>query len=228
MKHTTYLLLFLIAIFSYSCASLSLFSPETHNHYTNSNDSSSNSEPVVNKANTINLFNGTDLSGWITYGTEKWYVEDGDIVCENGSDNEYGYLSTNEYYDDFILTLEYKQESNGNSGVFFRSTLEGIIINGWQVEISPPGHDTGGIYESYGRGWLIKPDPIKDKSLKYGDWNSMKIMVKGDNVKTWLNGVEMIHIKDQKIGEGKGSIALQIHAGDDVKVRWRNIKLERL
>jgi hypothetical protein len=176
----------------------------------------------------VSLFNGVDLSGWTIHGTEKWYVEDGDLVCENGSDNEYGYLSTDEYYDDFILTLEYKQESNGNSGVFFRSTLNGIIINGWQVEISPPGHDTGGIYESYGRGWLIKPDPIKDKSLKYGDWNSMKIMVKGDNVKTWLNGVEMIHIKDQKIGKGKGSIALQIHAGDDVKVRWRNIKLEKL
>lgn len=176
----------------------------------------------------ISLFNGVDLSGWTIHGTEKWYVEDGDLVCENGSDNEYGYLSTDKYYDDFVLTLEYKQESNGNSGVFFRSTLDGIIINGWQVEISPPGHDTGGIYESYGRGWLIKPDPIKDKSLKYGDWNSMKIMVKGDNVKTWLNGVEMIHINDQKIGEGKGSIALQIHAGDDVKVRWRNIKLEKL
>ena len=176
----------------------------------------------------VSLFNGVDLSGWIIHGTEKWYVEDGDLVCENGPDNEYGYLSTDEYYDDFVLTLQYKQESNGNSGVFFRSTLDGIIINGWHVEISPPGHDTGGIYESYGRGWLIKPDPIKDKSLKYGDWNSMKIMVKGDNVKTWLNGVEMIHIKDQKIGKGKGSIALQIHAGDDVKVRWRNIKLEKL
>ena len=176
----------------------------------------------------VSLFNGVDLSGWTIHGTEKWYVEDGDLVCENGLDNEYGYLSTDEYYYDFVLTLQYKQESNGNSGVFFRSTLDGIIINGWQVEISPPGHDTGGIYESYGRGWLIKPDPIKDKSLKYGDWNSMKIMVKGDNVKTWLNGVEMIHIKDQKIGKGKGSIALQIHAGDDVKVRWRNIKLEKL
>ena len=176
----------------------------------------------------VSLFNGVDLSGWTIHGTEKWYVEDGDLVCENGPNNEYGYLSTDEYYDDFVLTLQYKQESNGNSGVFFRSTLDGIIINGWQVEISPPGHDTGGIYESYGRGWLIKPDPIKDKSLKYGDWNSMKIMVKGDNVKTWLNGVEMIHINDQKIGEGKGSIALQIHAGDDVKVRWRNIKLEKL
>ena len=175
----------------------------------------------------ISLFNGNDLDGWTTYGTEKWYVENGDLVCENGPDNEYGYLSTNEHYDNFILTLEFKQESNGNSGVFFRSTVEGVIIDGWQVEISPPGMNTGGIYESYGREWLIKPDPKKE-NLNYGDWNSMKIMVNGDNVKTWLNGIEMITLNDEIIGQGKGSIALQIHAGDDVKVRWRNINLEKL
>tara|TARA_B100001559_G_scaffold311504_1_gene308095 strand:- start:1197 stop:1805 length:609 start_codon:yes stop_codon:yes gene_type:complete len=175
----------------------------------------------------VSLFNGVDLTGWIIHGTEKWYVENGELVCENGPDNEYGYLSTAEYYDDFILTLEFKQESNGNSGVFFRSTLEGIIISGWQVEIAPPGLATGGIYESYGRGWLIKPDP-KYENLNDGDWNSMKIMVNADNVKTWLNGVEMISLKDEIIGKGKGSIVLQIHEGDDVKVRWRNIKLEKL
>lgn len=175
----------------------------------------------------ITLFNGVDLSGWTIHGTEKWYVENGDLVCENGPNNEYGYLSTDEYYDDFILTLEYKQESNGNSGIFFRSTLDGIIINGWQVEISPPGMDTGGIYESYGRGWLIKPDPKKE-NLNYGDWNSMKIMVKGASVKTWLNGVEMISLSDKIIEKGIGSIALQIHSGDDVKVRWRNINLRKL
>ena len=175
----------------------------------------------------INLFNGINLSGWTIHGTEKWYVENGELVCENGPDNQYGYLSTTEYYDDFILTLEFKQESNGNSGVFFRSTLEGVIINGWQVEIAPPGLFTGGIYESYGRGWLIKPNP-KDENLNIGDWNSLKIMVDGDLVKTWLNGVEMIRLEDKLIGEGKGAIALQIHEGDDVKVRWRNIKLQKL
>ena len=175
----------------------------------------------------INLFNGINLSGWTIHGTEKWYVENGELVCENGPDNQYGYLSTTEYYDDFILTLEFKQESNGNSGVFFRSTLEGVIINGWQVEIAPPGLFTGGIYESYGRGWLIKPN-LKDENLNIGDWNSLKIMVDGDLVKTWLNGVEMIRLEDKLIGEGKGAIALQIHEGDDVKVRWRNIKLQKL
>ena len=56
----------------------------------------------------------------------------------------------------------------------------------------------------------------------------MKIMVKGNNVKTWLNGIEMVNFEDEKIGKGKGSIALQIHSGGDLKIRWRNIKLEKL
>ena len=175
----------------------------------------------------IKLFNGIDLSGWIVHGTELWYVENGDLVCENGPDNEYGYLSTKEYYDNFELTLEFKQESNGNSGIFFRSTLEGIVISGWQVEIAPPGRFTGGIYESYGREWLIKPNP-KDENLLYKDWNLMKIIVKGEKVNTWLNGKMMVSLEDKLIGKGSGAIVLQIHEGDDVKVRWRNIKLKKI
>ena len=228
MKHTTYLLLFLIAIFSYSCASLSLFSPETHNHYTNSNDSSSNSEPVVNKANTINLFNGTDLSGWITYGTEKWYVEDGLLICESGPNAEYGYLGTDDYYKNFVLNLEFMQEANGNSGVFFRSTVDGTAVSGWQVEVAQPGSYTGGIYESYGRGWLVKPSMGKDSSLIMGDWNKLTVKVQDETVITLLNGTKMISYTDKKIGEANCRIALQIHDGGGIKVKWRNIKLQKL
>lgn len=174
------------------------------------------------------LFNGTDLTGWVKHGTELWYVEDGLLVCESGPDAEYGYLSTEEYFDDFELTLEFKQGADGNSGVFFRSTLDGTKIAGWQVEVAPPGHNTGGIYESYGRGWLIQPDPALDSHLKFGDWNQMKIRVVGDEVTTWLNGTQMIYLKDEKIGEGKGHIALQIHSGGGIKVYWRNIQVTKL
>ena len=174
------------------------------------------------------LFNGIDLSGWNVHGTELWYVEDGLLVCESGPEEKYGYLSTEKYYDDFILTLEFKQEANGNSGVFFRSTLEGTKISGWQVEVAPPGKNSGGIYESYGRGWLIKPKPEKDKALKMGDWNKMKIKVEGDKVITWINGTQMISLTDQKLGDGKGSIALQIHSGGGIKVKWRNLKVRPL
>ena len=174
------------------------------------------------------LFNGKNLDGWKIHGTELWYVEDGLLVCESGPDKEYGYLSTNEFYDDFELTLEFKQEANGNSGVFIRSTVDGTKVSGWQVEVAPPGSNTGGIYESYGRGWLIKPEEEKDKALKMGEWNNMRIRVKGDKIKSWLNGTQMISLKDKKIGQGKGSIALQIHDGGGIKVRWRNLVVTQL
>lgn len=179
------------------------------------------------------LFNGKDLSGWEVYGTEKWYVEDGLLICESGPDEEYGYLGTKDHYKNFELTLSFKQEANGNSGVFIRSTIEGTKISGWQVEVaqkrtSVDGDATGGIYESYGRGWLIKPDMEKDKNLKVGEWNTLKIKAVGSQVTTWLNGVEMVTLTDDKIGEGVGSIALQIHSGGGIKVKWKDIHIEEL
>lgn len=173
----------------------------------------------------ISLFNGKNLDGWVNHGEEKWFVEDGELICESGPKAEYGYLSTEKFYKDFELILEFKQEADGNSGVFIRSTFDGTKVSGWQVEVAPPGKDTGGIYESYGRGWLIKPDPEKDKALKMGEWNTMKIKVEGPEVTSWLNGVEMVHLKDEKIGEGEGAIALQIHDGGGIRVKWRNIEL---
>src|SRR6188768_1115927 len=98
------------------------------------------------------LFNGKDLTGWTVHGTEKWYVEKGELICESGPDKQYGYLSTDKSYKNFVLNLEFKQEANGNSGVFIRSGIEGVKISGWQVEVAPKGNHTGGIYESYGRG----------------------------------------------------------------------------
>lgn len=171
------------------------------------------------------LFNGENLEGWNIHGTELWYVDHGILVCESGPDKAYGYLSTTKYYDDFELTLEFKQEANGNSGVFIRSTVEGTKVSGWQVEVAPPGSNSGGIYESYGRGWLIKPAKNKDKALKMGDWNKMRIRVVGNQIDTWLNGIEMISLNDEKIGQGKGSIALQIHDGGGIKVRWKNLQV---
>jgi len=174
------------------------------------------------------LFNGENLDGWEIYGTEKWYVEDGLLVCESGPDEAYGYLATNESYKDFVLTLEFQQEANGNSGVFFRSSIEGTKIEGWQVEVAPPGNDTGGIYESYGRGWLEQIPEEKEDILNMGEWNQMRIEVKGDQVKTYLNEQLMVDLQDEKIGKANGSIALQIHDGGGIKVRWRNLMVKEL
>jgi len=174
------------------------------------------------------LFNGKDLNGWTIHGTEKWYVEKGKLVCESGPDKEYGYLSTKKEYKNFVLEYQFKLEANGNSGVFIRSTIDGTKITGWQVEVAPPGSSTGGIYESYGRGWLIKPTAEDEKALSPDGWNKAKIQVINDEVTTWLNGKQMVTLKDAKIGAGNGSIALQIHSGGGIKVRWKNIIINEL
>ena len=185
---------------------------------------------ILNQSNAQekSLFNGKDLTGWTIYGTEKWYVEDGLLVSESGPDKQYGYLATDDYYKNFELNVDFKQEANGNSGVFIRSTIEGTKVSGWQVEVAPKGKHTGGVYESYGRGWLIKPTEDKESVLKEGEWNHLKIVVQGDTITSWLNDVEMITIDDKIIGKGNGSIALQIHDGGGIKVKWKNIEIKEL
>ncbi len=175
----------------------------------------------------VPLFNGRNLDGWRVHGTELWYAEDGELVCESGLDAEYGYLATEKTYKDFELTLEFKQEADGNSGVFFRSSLAGTRITGWQVEVAPPGDNTGGVYESYGRGWLVQPAEGFD-DVEMGEWNSLRVRVVGDRVTSWLNGVEMIDLHDDMIGAAEGVIALQIHSGGGIKVRWRNLMVHEI
>ena len=177
---------------------------------------------------TKKLFNGKDLTGWTIHGTEKWYVENSNLICESGPEKQYGYLSTDKNYKNFIMEYDFKLEANGNSGVFIRSTIDGTKISGWQVEVAPPGNGTGGIYESYGRGWLTKPTAEEESCLSPEGWNKGKIEVNNDEITTWLNGKQISHLKDAKIGAGNGFIALQIHSGGGIKVRWKNIKIKEL
>ena len=73
-----------------------------------------------------------------------------------------------------------------------------------------------------------QPKTEDENMLKSTDWNLMVIQVKDDEITNWLNGRQMVYLKDQKIGEGKGFIALQIHDGGGIKVRWKNIRIKQL
>ncbi len=178
----------------------------------------------------VELFNGRDLTGWEAYGTEKWYVDkDGLLVCESGPDKKYGYLATREYYDDFDLTVEFKQLANGNSGVFFRSFVEPPVkVHGWQCEVAPKNHDTAGIYESYGRGWLVQIPDEKESILKEGGLEHAAAEGPGrpraDVAQRRGDGGH--HRREDRRRAGR--IALQIHDGGGIKVLWRNIRLTTL
>ena len=189
--------------------------------------------PKKESGEVISLFNGKDLTGWELFGSMRVSVdEEGNLVTQNGEDLQYGYLGTREYYKDFDLTVEFKQESNGNAGLFFHSFVHGgyksNVVNGWQCEVAPKNCDTGGIYESYGRGWLIQIPDEKETILKEGEWNTLRLRVEGDKVETWLNGQEMIKIEDKLIGSKTGRIMLQIHDGNNIIVKWKNFNLTKL
>ena len=182
----------------------------------------------LNETNSRSLFNEKDLSGWTVYGTEKWFVKNQLLICENGKEENFGYLATNKSYTNFELNLEFKRQTDkSNGGVFLHASLDKTNANGLQVEIGPPGHNTGGIH-TYDSGWLIKPDPIKDNVLKVGSWNHLKILLNNDTITVWLNDVKMVNLVNPKVKKQEGLIALQIHKGHVSKLQWRNIQIKEL
>jgi len=180
----------------------------------------------------VSLFNGKDLSGWKNNGQEKWVVEDGAILGES-TVGHYGYLTTEKTYGDFVLRLKFKCETDGNSGVFTRSTITGNSpetgpdIEGMQVEVDPTRH-TGGIYESGGRGWVALPTEAGEKAIKPREWNDLEIAVEGRHYVTRLNGVQCIDFQDPAPKFTTGVIALQLHTGGGVKIRFKDINVKPL
>ncbi len=175
------------------------------------------------KGEWVSLFNGKDLTGWKKYGNEKWNVENGEILGEAVT-KAYGYLATEKTYKNFEMKAKFKGEGTGNSGIFYHSTLKGVDIEGVQVEVDPnPGMHTGGLYESGGRGWLVKPTEAGEKALKVGEWNEIQFSVIGNHVVTHVNGVEAVNYSDTAPKYFDGLIALQLHSGGEGKMRFKDL-----
>lgn len=178
----------------------------------------------------VPLFNGKDLTGWRNNGEEKWVAEDGTILGESTA-GKYGYLTTEKTYRDFKLRLKFKCELPGNSGVFFHSRITGVNpkhgpdIQGMQVEVDPNRH-TGGLYESGGRAWIAYPTAEGERAIKPTDWNDLEISVSGNHYLTRLNGVQIVDYTDAAPKFTDGVIALQLHTGGGVKIRWKDLFIQ--
>ncbi|MBI4558547.1 MAG: DUF1080 domain-containing protein [Candidatus Hydrogenedentes bacterium] len=181
------------------------------------------------------LFDGKTLKGWKEWGTESWSVEDGAIVGRSGPKKSEGYLATNETWKDFRVRGQFKMMGTGNFGLFYHSTItlreDGYpVISGLQGEVAPefPG-PTGWVYESYKRGWLVKPDPatLPALALRPGDWNEIEIRSADNHITTWVNGLQVLdHVDDgQQLHEG--SFALQLHTGGVDGIMWKEIYVEK-
>lgn len=180
----------------------------------------------------VSLFNGKDLSGWKTNGSEKWVADNGAILGES-TVGKYGYLTTVKTYRDFNLRLRFKCETDGNSGVFTRSRITGESpqtgpdIEGMQVEVDPRRH-TGGLYESGGRGWVALPTPEGERAINPRDWNELEILAQGNHFVTRLNGIQIVDFTDSAPRFTEGVIGLQLHTGGGVKIRFKDIYIQEL
>ena len=177
------------------------------------------------------LFDGKSLAGWRVAGKEPWKVENGEIVAQCRQGAEYCYLVSEDSYDDFYAKLKFRYESGtGNSGFFFRSSIEGVDIRGPQAEIAPRnGQHTGLVYESGGRGWLnLKEwDKLKDAVYRPDEWNIMEVQAIGPRVVVHVNGWPVSDFSDERLPR-QGRLALQMHSGEAMKIRFKDLYIRTL
>jgi hypothetical protein len=192
------------------------------------------------------LFDGTSLAGWHVYhktGTPaNWRAVDG-VLQRGGSGGD---LVTDEQFANFELALDWKVPLRGNSGVIYRvnDSGEATYMTGPEMQVldderHPDGRNpltsAGAVYGLYPapRG-VVKPA---------GEWNAARLLVNGNHVEHWLNGVRLAQYElgsadwEQKVAASKfkqwpgygrsprGRIALQDH-GDSVS--FRNIRIRVL
>lgn len=178
----------------------------------------------------VSLFNAQDLTGWTNIGGEKWTIENG-TLHGIAVTKEYGYLRTAKNYTDFHLSLKFKCEGDGNSGVFFRVDFKPgtpTVIQGPQFEIDCTiGKHTGGVYD-VGRGWIVWPSPENETVVRQDDWNEYLLKVEGNRFISRLNGVTMVDYTDPKPFGTDGGIALQLHSGGHGNMRFKDIWIRDL
>ncbi len=197
----------------------------------------------------VTLFNGNDLTGWLTGSDNAWIVKDGVLTVRrdmDGREHNYDYLWTKDMYEDFILDLEFKVIEGTNSGIFFRtSDLKDPVYTGIEVQVC----------NSYGRDRVNKKgtagaiydclEPTKNTIKKPGEWNRCTLTCKGSWIKVVLNDEQVINMdldrwttphknpdtSDNKFGRALKDFARVGHIGlqDHGRPVWyRNIRIKRL
>ena len=192
------------------------------------------------------LFDGQTTDGWRGYMMDAipggWQVVNGELT-RVGSGRD---IITTQQFENFELTLEWKVELGGNSGIFYRAVEGPEFIYMWAPEmqlLDDENHaDGGSSLTSAGSNYGLHPAP-RGLVRFAGEWNFARIVVSGDYVEHWLNGVRIVGYElgsadwAERVAASKfrewpeygrastGYIGLQDH-GD--RVGFRNIKVRRL
>jgi hypothetical protein len=194
----------------------------------------------------VSMFNGTDLSGWKGFVTNpiklasmnpkereklqqkanekmhfNWKVQDGMIVFNGEGDN----LLSDKEYSDFEMIVNWKISRKGDSGIYLRGAPQVQI---WDTTRTDVGAQvgSGGLYNNQKNP--SKPLKVADNPIE--EWNTFRIIMKGEKVTVFLNGELVVdHVTLENFWDRNlpifpsGTIELQAHGTDlafkDIYVR---------
>jgi hypothetical protein len=186
--------------------------------------------PRKGKRETIQLFNGKDLSGW--EGHDKyWSVQDGVIVGRNTDEVKVStYLLTGRKFSDFRLVFDFKlAQSEMHSGI----ALWGRLAPDKGDEYTYAGHlvmfPSGyGFYDLYGRNLIHNNADKARKVGKQHDWNHIEILAQGNRLRVVLNGTLISDWREPEPDRIKEApIGLQLHSNKvPQEVQFKNLVLE--
>ena len=205
---------------------------------------------TTTKDGSLTLFDGKTLTGWRnasrdTLPGQAWVVENGtlsfDPVKGHGSD-----IITTRSFKNFDLSVDFKVSEGGNSGIKYFLIPNTSLGCEYQI-IDDSRHPdaklgvngnrkTGALYDLF-------PPALNKPYKPAGEWNTARIIVRGNHVEHWLNGTKILQYErgseafKKAIAESKfkttegfaqatsSPILLQAH-GD--KITFRNIKIKEL
>jgi len=209
------------------------------------------------EAGFVSLFDGQSLAGWKVCHLPKdkvlaataWKVDGGTILADTIGSPKHFYimLASEKEYGDFVLRLRIQTERGvtGNSGIQIRSryNAESGWMEGPQIDINPPNPDWTGKLWNEGPGphrWLSN-ELVKATFHYAGEglgWNDMEITAQGTRIKSVLNGTTVVDyggagVLDDELHRQAnigmtGMIGLQIHSDDQLKLRFKDIRIREL
>ena len=192
------------------------------------------------------LFDGHSTAGWRGWQMDSmpsgWGVREGALTRVRPAAD----IITIEKFRNFELSLEWNVAPKGNSGIFYRASEDDDAIYWTAPEmqvLDDAGHADGqSRLTAAGADYGLYPSPA-GVVKPAGEWNQVRILVDGNHVEQWLNGVKVVEyelgspdweakVKASKFAthprygrNAEGYIGLQEH---EFRVAFRNIKIRVL
>ena len=163
---------------------------------------------------------------WKPVGARKWQRGDqGEFTAapprSNGS-----YLASDRSYGDFELSCEWKvTEPTAMGGIYLRYSGKGKPLeNGAKIHLANDPDLKKMDRFATGALFAIK-SPDMNASLPTGQWNTLRIQARGDNVQVWINDKEVLKTTLAKGVPASGTVMLD---GDVGGISYRKVLLFEL